>query len=55
MYSLIVKDFKKGTVLHELPFYDELNIIKTTKSFKRYAGSYSIGIIKIRMETPMTH
>ena len=33
-------------MLHELPFYDELNVVKTTKSFRRYARSYSIEIIK---------
>ena len=33
-------------MLHELPFYDELNVVKTTKAFRRYARSYSIEIIK---------
>ena len=32
--------------LSELPFYDELNIVKTAKTFKNYARSYSIEIIK---------
>ena len=32
-------------MLHELPFYDESNIVKTAKAFKRYA-SYNIEIIK---------
>ena len=37
-------------ILHELPFYDELNIIKVSKAFKGYARSYSIEVIdsKIR-------
>ena len=33
-------------MLHELSFYDELNVVKTTKAFRRYARSYSIEIIK---------
>ena len=33
-------------MLNELPFYDELNVVKTTKAFRRYARSYSIEIIK---------
>ena len=33
-------------MLHELPFYDESNVVKTTKAFRRYARSYSIEIIK---------
>ena len=32
-------------MLHELPLYNELNIAKTSKTFKRYARSYSIEII----------
>ena len=32
-------------MLHELPFFDELNIVKTSKAFKRYARSYSVEII----------
>ena len=32
-------------MLHELPLYDESNIVKTAKAFKRYA-SYNIEIIK---------
>ena len=32
-------------MLGELPFYAELNILKTWKAFKGYVHSYSIGII----------
>ena len=32
-------------MLHELPFYDELNVVKTSKAFKGHARSYSIEII----------
>ena len=31
-------------MLCELPFYDELNIVKISKAFKGYARSYSIEI-----------
>ena len=33
------------TLLHELPFYDELNVVEISKVFKRYARSYKIEII----------
>ena len=32
-------------LLHELPFYDELSVVETSKAFKRYARSYKIEII----------
>ena len=32
-------------MLCELPFYDELNIVKTSKAFKGYARSYCIELI----------
>ena len=41
-----IKHLNKVDMLSELPFYDELNIVKTAKVFKRYARSYSIKIIK---------
>ena len=33
-------------MLREVPFYDELNIVKIAKAFKRYAISYSTEIKK---------
>ena len=42
MYQL--KNQKLNT--SELPFYDELNIVKTAKAFKRFARSYSTEIMK---------
>ena len=30
---------------HELPFYDELSIVKISQAFTRYARSYKIEII----------
>ena len=32
-------------MMRELSFYNELNIVKTAKTFKRYSRSYSIEII----------
>ena len=32
-------------LLHELPFYDELSVVKISKVFKRYARSYKVEII----------
>ena len=32
-------------MLHELPFYNELGIAKTSKAFKGYARSYNIKVI----------
>ena len=33
-------------MLNELPFYDELNLLKRAKAFKKQARRYSIEIIK---------
>ena len=41
-----IKHLSNVDMLSELPFHDELNIVKTAKSFKRYARSYSTEIIK---------
>ena len=32
-------------MMHELSFYNAVNIVKTAKTFKRYSRSYSIEII----------
>ena len=32
-------------MLHELQFYDEINIVKRSKAFKGYAKSYRIEIV----------
>ena len=45
-------------MLSEIPFYHELNIVKTAKAFKRYAKSYSTEIIKDKDENikyPLAH
>ena len=40
-----IKCLNNIDMLHELPFYNELNISKTSTAFKGYARSYSIEII----------
>ena len=40
-----VKCLNNIDILRELPFYDELSIVKTLKAFRGYARSYSIEII----------
>ena len=40
-----IKRLNNIGLLYELPFYDELNIAKTSKTFKGYETSYSIEII----------
>ena len=40
-----IKRLKNLDLLHELPFYDKLSILKKSKAFKRYARSYKIEII----------
>ena len=33
-------------MLSELPFYEELNMIKTNQAFKRYKMSYKVELVK---------
>ena len=40
--KLRIKHLKNIDLLHELPFYDELSIVKISKTFKGYARSYKI-------------
>ena len=39
-----IKLFNNIDLMCDLPFYDELNIVKTPKEFKGYAKSYSVEI-----------
>ena len=39
------KRLKNVDLLSELPFYDQLNIIKTDQAFKGYARSYKVEIV----------
>ena len=40
-----IKRFKNINVLPELPFYDQLSIIKTDHAFSGYAMSYKVEIV----------
>ena len=41
-----IKRLKNIDLLSELPFYEELNVIKTNHASTRYAMSYKVEIIK---------
>ena len=41
-----IKRLKNIDLLAELPFYDQLNIIKTDQAFKGYARSYKVEIVE---------
>ena len=36
-----IRKLNNVDMLNELPFYDELTMVKTTKAFKKYARSYN--------------
>ena len=40
-----IKRLKNIDILAELPFYDQLNIIKTEHAFSGYAMSYKVEIV----------
>ena len=44
--KLKIKRLKKIDLISELPFYEELNLIKTNHAFRRYAMSYKVEIIE---------
>ena len=41
-----IKNINNVDALREIRFYDELNIVKTVKAFKKYVRSYSSEIMK---------
>ena len=41
-----IKHLKNIDLLSELPFYEELNVVKTNDAFGGYAMSYKVEIIK---------
>ena len=43
-----IKHLKNVDLLTELPFYDQLNIIKTDQAFKGYARSYKVEVVEKR-------
>ena len=40
------KRIKDGDLLSELPFYEELNVIKTDHAFKGYVMSYKVELVE---------
>ena len=40
-----IKHLKNIDLLSELPFYKELNVIKTNRAFKGYAMSYKVELV----------
>ena len=41
-----IKRLKNIDLLSELPFYEELNVIKTNHAFRGYAMSYKVEIVE---------
>ena len=41
----VIKPLKNVDLLAELPFYDQLNIIRTDRAFSGYAMSYKVEIV----------
>ena len=41
-----IKRLKNIDLLSELPFYEELNVIKTNHAFRGYAMSYKLKLVK---------
>ena len=41
-----MKNQKLSTLLSELPFYEEQNVIKTDHAFKGYAMSYKVKLVE---------
>ena len=40
-----IKPLENIDLLSELPFHEELNVIKTNRTFRRYAMSYKIELV----------
>ena len=45
LYKPIIKRLKNINLLSELPFCDQLNMIKTDQAFSGYAMSYKVEIV----------
>ena len=41
-----IKHLSNKELLHELPFHDELSVLKKSKAFKGYARSYKVEILE---------
>ena len=53
-----IKKLNNVVMLRELPFYEELNRVKTVEALKNYAKSYNIEITKDndqKMNGPLAH
>ena len=48
-----IKHLKDIDLLSEVPFYEELNVIKTNHAFRGYAMSYKVEIIE--KKDPIKH
>ena len=48
-----IKRLNNIDMLRELPFYNELSIVKTSKAFRRYARNYNIEIMDTK--NPSVH
>ena len=46
----MVKHLKNINLLSELPFYEELNVIKTDHAFRWYAMSYKVEIVERKIQ-----
>ena len=40
-----IKKLSNTKLLQKLPFYDELNVVKSSNAFSRYARSYKVEIV----------
>ena len=45
-----IKRLKNFDLLSELPFYEELNVIKTDHAFKGYAMSYKVELVEKKIQ-----
>ena len=44
--KLKIKRLKNINLLSELPFYEDLNVIKTNHAFRGYAMSYKVDLVE---------
>ena len=51
--SKAYQTFKNLDPLVELPFYEQLDVIKTGRAFKGYAMSYKVEIIEKKKKDPI--
>ena len=48
-----IKHLSNIELLHELPFFDELSVVKISNAFRTYARSYKVEIVDSK--DPLTH